>query len=607
MEQPPASPPVFPNLPQSPNVSNEACHHIPNNDMMLPYISHMLMEDDIDNELSDHSALLQVQQPFAQILSSHSLGTNTDHCEGPNEFLHEGRGDGSPHYSPLSKGSCVVGAYLKGMEEANMLLPKGSIFRRDELVNQIRESNIIDSRVRKSYNKEHLLEEEVRTTNKAVMMNNELEEKCGMIDKMMLHVYETCIKGMESVNIDNTDVEKRNKNSGRIKAVRDNVVDIRRLLISCAQALAADNHMTARELLKKIKQHASATGDTTQRLAHCFAKGLEARILGTGSQLWQLLMLEYPSAVEFLKAYSLYSEACCFVNVTFIFSAMTIMQLMVGKNRLHIVDYGTRFGFQWTGLLRLLASKEGRLPEVKITIIARPKPICFRGEQIEKIGCRLMKCADELGLPSFKFHSIVKNWEDTSIMDLQTDTDEVLVVTDLFSFSILMEESIFFDAPSPRDTVLNNIKKMRPDVFIQNVMNCSYGSCFLSRFRETLFYYMALFDMLDTTMPRESESRLVLEKVLLGCYVFNGISCEGTDLLERPEKYNQWQTRNQRAGLRQLQLKSSIVKVVKNEVIKHYHKDFMICQDGQWLLQGWMGRVLSAHTTWVADEDASCG
>jgi hypothetical protein len=266
-----------------------------------------------------------------------------------------------------------------------------------------------------------------------------------------------------------------------------------------------------------------------------------------------------------------------------------------------------RFGFHWAGLLRMLASKEGGLPEVKITAIDRPTPICFPGEPIEIVGCRLMNCANELGLPSFKFHAITKKWEDTSIVDLHRDADEVLVVIDLFSFSILMEESIFFDAASPRDTVLNNIKKMRPDVFIQSIMNRSNGSSSLSRFRETLFYYMALFDMLDATIPRESKSRLVFEKAILGCYAFNGISCEGMDLVERPEKYRQWQNRNQRAGLRQLPLKSSIVKVVKDEVTKHYHKDFMICQDGQWLMQGWMGRVLSAHTTWVANEEASSG
>jgi hypothetical protein len=52
-----------------------------------------------------------------------------------------------------------------------------------------------------------------------------------MLDKMMLHAYETCIKGMERVTID---MEKRDWRSRRIKAARKNGVNIRRLLISCA-------------------------------------------------------------------------------------------------------------------------------------------------------------------------------------------------------------------------------------------------------------------------------------------------------------------------------------------------------------------------------------
>lgn len=88
------------------------------------------------------------------------------------------------------------------------------------------------------------------------------------------------------------------------KAAKDNVVDVHTLLISCAQAVAANNHMGACELLKQIKKHASATGDATQRLAQCFTKGLEARLMGSGSQLWQLLM-----------AYNLYFAAYCFNKV----------------------------------------------------------------------------------------------------------------------------------------------------------------------------------------------------------------------------------------------------------------------------------------------------
>jgi hypothetical protein len=85
------------------------------------------------------------------------------------------------------------------------------------------------------------------------------------------------------------------------------------------------------------------------------------------------------------------------------------MQIVAGKRRLHILDYGTRLGFHWASLLRLLVSKEGKLPQVKITAIARPTPICYPGEQIEKVGSWLMKYAHELGLPSFKFNTIMKN------------------------------------------------------------------------------------------------------------------------------------------------------------------------------------------------------
>ncbi|XP_039778598.1 scarecrow-like protein 33 [Panicum virgatum] len=487
-----------------------------------------------------------------------------------------------------------------------MLLPKQNKFRGDVQANQmLRESNN-HTGDKKRNDRDNHMEEQIRTS-KAAKRINDPEENCAneMLDELMLRAYETCIKGMEElrVSMDNK-MEKENRKRFN-KAVKDNVVDIRTLLISCAQAMATNNHMGACELLKKIKKHASATGDVTQRVAQCFTKGLEARLVGTGSQLWQLLMAERLSIVEFLKAYRLYFAACCFNKVALSFSTMTIFHAMVGKRKLHVVDYGMHFGFQWAGLLRLLASREGDLPEVRITAIGPPRLKSCPAERIEELGCRLSKYAHEFGLASFKFHTIMKKWEDVRIEDLNTDADEVLVVNDLFSFNTLMDESVFFDRQSPRDTVLNNINKMRPDVFIQSVLNCSCGSSFLTRFREVMSYYIAIFDMLDATTPRESESRVVLEQFVLGRPALNIIACEGPDLVERPEKYRQWQVRNQRAGLRQLPLKSRIVEVVKDTVRKHHHKDFLICEDGQWLLQGWMGRVLFAHSTWVAQDTSS--
>ncbi|TVU23270.1 hypothetical protein EJB05_25625, partial [Eragrostis curvula] len=569
-----------------------------------PSILHMLMEDDTDGKLlyqcSDHPALLQAQQPFAQILSSPFVASNDyrGNTKGHKDLLLGGSGDQSSLSSPFCNGADVVGAFLKSAEEAIRFLPRDNIFGRDDLVNEI----FRESRNKKRYDRDDCLEEEVRRTSKAMVMMTEEPEEIGaheILDELMLRGHETCIKEMENLRIALNDEGKKSKTRGGSKAVRD-VVDLPTLLIQCAQAVAANNHMIAIELLKQIKQHASATGDSRQRLAQSFAKGLEARLAGTGNQLWKLYMAERPSVVEFLKAYKMFKAACCFNKIAITFFIMTVMDAIKGKRRLHIVDYGMNYGFQWAGLIRWLAAeRNGGQPELKITAIACSQHLFCPTQKIEEQERWLSKCASEVGLP-FKFHSIASDWEKVSIKDLNREGDEVLIVNDLFSFRSLMDESLSFDNPSPRDTVLNNIRKMRPDVFIQSIVNRSYGSSFLTRFREALFYYTALFDMFDATMPRESESRLVLEQGWLGRHVLNIIACEGADLVDRPEKYRQWQLRNQRAGLKQLPLKPDIVKVLKDKVKKH-HKDFMVCEDGQWLLQGWMGRILFAHSTWVAE------
>lgn len=93
----------------------------------------------------------------------------------------------------------------------------------------------------------------------------------------------------------------------------------------------------------------------------------------------------------------------------------------------------------------------------------------------------------------------------------------------------------------------------------------------------------------------------MLEQGIFGCCALNIIAFEGEDLLDRPEKYRQWHVRNKRAGLRQLPLKSNIVQLVRDKVMKFYHEDFFLEEDDQWLIHGWMGRALFAHSTWMAN------
>ncbi|KAF8645832.1 hypothetical protein HU200_066077 [Digitaria exilis] len=549
-------------------------------------------DDDVADLGADHPALLDAQQPFAQIL----FGAPFLPDQGP-AFP-----GGGKEYST----DMFTAAFFKGVEEATKFLPTDTagnpLLRTEEGSSSGRTCR---DRHRGGGDDDEVEAEAGRTTKVAAAESEETNAR-EVFDEMMLRGFDAFSERMENLSIckDNEstnldDKKARKRNRARRKRHVAKVVDLHTLLLHCAKAIIDDRHR-AEELLRQINDHASPTGDATQRLAYCFAQGLEARLAGTGSQVYRSLTTNRTPLPEFLKAYQDFMATCCFRKVAFVFANKAIFDVAVGRSKLHIVDYGLHSGFQWPELLRLLGARDGGPPEVRITSIDLPQPGFRPANHMVELGHRLSNCARQLHVP-LKFHAVVAQWHTVCIDDLNVEPDEVLVVNDLFNFRTLMDESVIIDSPSPRDVVLSNIAKMKPDVFIQGIVNGSYGTFFLSRFREALFHHSALFDMLDATMPRDSQLRLVLERDIFGWVALNAIACEGEDRVERGETYKQWQIRNQRAGLRQLPLNGESVKMVRDIVKNHYHKDFVIEEGQQWLLQGWKGRILFAHSMWVAD------
>uniref|UniRef100_J3NED3 Uncharacterized protein n=1 Tax=Oryza brachyantha TaxID=4533 RepID=J3NED3_ORYBR len=462
------------------------------------------------------------------------------------------------------------------------------------------------------YDDEELELEGGRSSKQTAVQGDDIAAR-AMFDQVMMPSHENCTEMMEKLRIAMQEEAAKNEAvsgkgaNGKVKGGRrggKDIVDLRTLLIHCAQAVATDDRRSATELLKQIKQHAKPTGDATQRLAHCFAEGLQARLAGTGSLVHQSLMAKRTSAVDILQAYQLYMAAICFKKVSFMFSNHTIFNASLGKKKIHIVDYGIQYGFQWPCFLRRISQREGGPPEVTITGIDLPQPGFRPTERIEETGRRLSKYAQEFHVP-FKYNAIAATkMESVRKEDLNIAPDEVLIVNCQYQFRTLMDESVVID--SPRDIVLSNIKKMQPHVFIHAIVNGSFSApFFVTRFREALFYYSALFDILDATTPRESEQRLLIEQTIFGRAALNVIACEGTDRVERPETYKQWQVRNQRAGFKQLPLNPNIVQIVRDKVKDCYHKDFVIDIDHQWLLQGWKGRILYAIATWAPNDALS--
>uniref|UniRef100_A0A6N2MZW2 Uncharacterized protein n=1 Tax=Salix viminalis TaxID=40686 RepID=A0A6N2MZW2_SALVM len=180
----------------------------------------------------------------------------------------------------------------------------------------------------------------------------------------------------------------------------------------------------------------------------------------------------------------------------------------------------------------------------------------------------------------FEYNAIAQKWETIQYEDLKIDRDrdEVIVVNSMYRLKNLPDDTVVVN--SPRDAVLKLVKRINPDIFLHGVINGSYNSPFFdTRFREALFHYSAFFDMLEANAPREDRERLMFEREMIGKEAINVIACE-------------------------VPLHQSIIKRVKN--VKHdYHKDFIVDEDGQWILLGWKGKIIHAISAWKPAQEAS--
>ena len=396
-----------------------------------------------------------------------------------------------------------------------------------------------------------------------------------------------------------------NKNSlkGRSrsrKQPRRELVDLRTLLIHCTQVVAEHSYLLASELLLTIRQHSSADGDCTQRLAFYLADGLRARLAGTGGQVYRNLMERRTSTTDWLDAHSLFVASCPFDRTSYYFASQAILDVSQGKPRVHIVDFGIGFGFQWPLMIQKFAQQEEGAPKLRITGIDVPQSGFRPCEMIEETGKRLADYANLFKVP-FQYQGIAASrWETIKIEDLNIDEDEVLIINCMFRMKNLGHETAGVN--SARDEVMKTMRRMNPKIFISSSMNGLHSSpFFIQRFKEVMLHYSSVFDMLDANVPRDSEARKMLERIPFGRDALNIIACEDAERT-RPESYRQWQARCLKAGFQQLPVDPAILRIIVYMKNTFWHEEFFAVEDRGWLLQGWKGRVLYAISKWKPNE-----
>ncbi|KAE8814863.1 scarecrow-like protein 9 [Hordeum vulgare] len=558
-------------------------------DAVLAYINQFLLEDDDDESSAPaaaaparDSALLAVAKPFVDIIADAKPAYQHTSWTNPCRAF-AGTGGGSQDM------------FVSSRQSSCQLVPCDSVKVEEECA-------VHKGRKNRHGDDDLELEDEQRRKQLALCEEETIRE---MFDKVLLCNGVNCIlqsplpaeAEISTVYVKGSGNRRgRKKGKTGVPTVEEESVDLTTLLIHCAQAAAIDDHRGSGELLKQIRRHSSPHGDAGQRLAHYIANGLEARLAGTGSTVYRSLAARRTSSADMLKIFKLYGTACPFLRMFRFYSNEAILDAAKGVTSVHILDYGIDWGFQWPIFLQRISKRDGGPPRIRITGIDLPQPGFRPAERLEATGRRISEYAKMFHVP-FEYRAIAAKWDAIRVEDLRIDKDDLLIVNCLFRMRHMMDETVTEE--SPRMTVLNTIRRMNPHLFIHAVVNGTFNApFFVTRFKEALFYFSSHFDMLEATAPPVDEHRQLIEREYFGREALNVVACEGTERVERPETYKQWQVRNLRAGFRQVPLLQETVKKARYKVTKSYHKDFFVDEDNKWMLQGWKGRVICALSTW---------
>uniref|UniRef100_A0A803KRV7 Uncharacterized protein n=2 Tax=Chenopodium quinoa TaxID=63459 RepID=A0A803KRV7_CHEQI len=383
---------------------------------------------------------------------------------------------------------------------------------------------------------------------------------------------------------------------GKKQNIKVDEVDLRNLLIECAQAVSNIDRRTSNELLKQIRQYSSPHGDSIQRIAHHVANGLEARLAGTGSTISTDICDMKISSFDFLNSYRLYVSAIPFKRMSYIQANNTILKLAVKATKIHIIDFGIFLGLQWPSFIQTLSKRPNGPPELRITGIDFPQQGFRPAERVDATGHRLAGYCKRFGVP-FKYQGIAEKWENIQLEDLKIEGDEMVIVNCMFRSGTLLDETVGQNCP--KDAFLRLIRHINPNLFIHGIVNGTFTTpFFITRFKEALFHYSSAFEVLDATLPRNAHERLLIESEMYGKEIINVVACEGVERVQRPETYKKWQERSSRAGLQQVPLDREFVSKTKAMVKANYLKDFFVDEDKYWMLQGWKGRTICALSLW---------
>lgn len=392
---------------------------------------------------------------------------------------------------------------------------------------------------------------------------------------------------------------KQNQNPSEAEQIMEMIsrgdLKLKDVLCACAKAIADNDMFTAEWLISELRQMVSVSGEPIQRLGAYMLEGLVARLASSGSSIYKALKCKEPASADLLSYMHLLYEVCPYFKFGYMSANGAIAEAMKNESQVHIIDFQISQGSQWVTLIQGLAARPGGPPRIRITGIDDSTSAYARGGGLDIVGKRLSGLAKSCKVP-FEFNAAVISVTEVQLEDLGVRPGEAIAVNFALMLHHMPDESV--SSQNHRDRLLRLVKSLSPKVvtLVEQESNTNTAP-FFHRFLETLDYYLAIFESIDVTMPREHRERINVEQHCLARDIVNIIACEGVERVERHELLGKWRSRFMMAGFTPYPL-SSLVNATIKTLLENYCEKYTLEERDGALYLGWLNRVLVASCAW---------
>ncbi|GAB2303748.1 Belongs to the GRAS [Dionaea muscipula] len=267
-------------------------------------------------------------------------------------------------------------------------------------------------------------------------------------------------------------------------------MDVKRVLIMCARAVADKDISTATKLMDALGQMVSVLGTPIERY----------------TTYKKLRYCDRPTGKELFSYVQTLAMICAYYKFAYVSSNVVIQEAMANEGRIHIIDFQMAMGSQWVSLIKSLAKRPGKPPFLHITGVDDENSAyaCGRGRSL--VGERLYKVARSCMVP-FVFNAAAMSGCHVNRDDLSVWPDEAVAVNFPFMLHQIPDDGVSMF--KHRYRLLRLVKGLRPKVvtLVEQEFNTNTAP-FLPRFLETLDYYTAMFESVDVACPGDAKKRL---------------------------------------------------------------------------------------------------